>query len=422
MNQEQDKEFDVLLRRYAKREGQRAKAATFFDEGNGKKNTGFAESEHLDADAMNAYAENALPSAARMRYAEHLIGCDACRKVVTQLALTANPIGLAKEESGSVSSTPTQTWREKLLSLLTFPSLKLAGSVAAVLLVGTVTFVVWQKNNNEPKDSVANKEARKIENTAPAFGSSNDVSKNGNAPAPAASPATSSNAQNQNNQQPKAAPSETSREKRADTASKGGESKKEGNDQDVGSPSDEEDKPREAKTEDTKAASNQPTAVNAQATPTGPAVQNQVNVQQEQVAQQRQTQPSVSRKTGDSRDERNQPKTSTPPPPAKKDSQSDASGGRAEEKQKKVAGNSDDTKLDDNTAKRAAATTRAIGGKQFQRIGNAWVDVAYKNSKTIDIKRGSDEYKALEASLRYISEQLGGEVVIVWTGKAYKIR
>ena len=60
-----------------------------------------------------------------------------------------------------------------------------------------------------------------------------------------------------------------------------------------------------------------------------------------------------------------------------------------------------------------------------RRQGDAWIDTAYNSSRsTINVARGSDQYRALtadEPSLRSIAEQLGGVVIVVWKGKAYRI-
>jgi hypothetical protein len=43
---------------------------------------------------------------------------------------------------------------------------------------------------------------------------------------------------------------------------------------------------------------------------------------------------------------------------------------------------------------------------------------------TVNVTRGSEQYRALvadEPGLRTIAEQLGGEVVVVWKSRAYRI-
>jgi hypothetical protein len=68
--------------------------------------------------------------------------------------------------------------------------------------------------------------------------------------------------------------------------------------------------------------------------------------------------------------------------------------------------------------------TRSIGGRKFRRQGSAWVDTAYKSSRpTTSVARGSEQYRALvadEPELRTITQQLGGEVIVVWKSTAYR--
>jgi hypothetical protein len=49
------------------------------------------------------------------------------------------------------------------------------------------------------------------------------------------------------------------------------------------------------------------------------------------------------------------------------------------------------------------------------------VDSEYRNQVTVNISRGSGEYKNLDQNLRRIVENLSGTVIIVWQGKAYRI-
>jgi hypothetical protein len=73
--------------------------------------------------------------------------------------------------------------------------------------------------------------------------------------------------------------------------------------------------------------------------------------------------------------------------------------------------------------KSEAEQFRSVGGRKFQRQGNAWVDTKFKTSMSVrNIARGSDEFGALDSGLRSIAQQLSGEIVVVWKGKAYRIR
>ncbi|HMF58298.1 MAG TPA: hypothetical protein VK619_18285, partial [Pyrinomonadaceae bacterium] len=68
---------------------------------------------------------------------------------------------------------------------------------------------------------------------------------------------------------------------------------------------------------------------------------------------------------------------------------------------------------------------RRVAGHQFRRQGSAWVDTAYRSSmSTTNVSRGSDRYRSLVADapeIRTIADQLGGEIIIVSNGRAYKI-
>jgi hypothetical protein len=67
--------------------------------------------------------------------------------------------------------------------------------------------------------------------------------------------------------------------------------------------------------------------------------------------------------------------------------------------------------------------TRSAGGRKFRRQGNAWVDVKFKSSMNLrSVSRGSGEFNDLDSGLRSIAHELGGELIVVWKGKAYLIR
>jgi hypothetical protein len=66
---------------------------------------------------------------------------------------------------------------------------------------------------------------------------------------------------------------------------------------------------------------------------------------------------------------------------------------------------------------------RAIGNRTFQNLDGVWRDNAYSGQTTVMVTRGSDEYKKLDGGLRSIADSFKGEtVIIVWQGKAYRIR
>ena len=79
MELEFDKEMDAILRK-ARDSG--AAARTVVD------------SPHVDADAIAAFAENALPAKARDTYVLHFADCDRCRQMLSQ-TISADTAGVA---------------------------------------------------------------------------------------------------------------------------------------------------------------------------------------------------------------------------------------------------------------------------------------------------------------------------------------
>ena len=65
---------------------------------------------------------------------------------------------------------------------------------------------------------------------------------------------------------------------------------------------------------------------------------------------------------------------------------------------------------------------KRVSGKGFQRRNNVWYDNSYRGQATTNVRRGTEEYRKLDGGLRSIAESLSGVVVVVWTGKAYRIQ
>src|ERR1041385_7855991 len=87
MTQETNNDIDLLLRRLSRRP----------DASDSR-----VEGDHLDADELNSYAENALPAAARARYGEHLAECASCRALVVQLSSAVGAV--AARETTQISA------------------------------------------------------------------------------------------------------------------------------------------------------------------------------------------------------------------------------------------------------------------------------------------------------------------------------
>jgi hypothetical protein len=82
-----------------------------------------------------------------------------------------------------------------------------------------------------------------------------------------------------------------------------------------------------------------------------------------------------------------------------------------------------DDKLRVGTERAKRSESRAVGGKQFRLVNGEWVDSTFNGSSTVNVKRGSEQYRALladEPGLRTYAEQLSGKVTVVWKGRAYR--
>jgi hypothetical protein len=70
--------------------------------------------------------------------------------------------------------------------------------------------------------------------------------------------------------------------------------------------------------------------------------------------------------------------------------------------------------------------TRTVAGRQFRKQGNVWLDAAYNTyQSTTIVTRGTEQYRALiadEPEIHTIAENLKSEFVVVWKGRAYRIR
>ncbi|MDX6711610.1 MAG: hypothetical protein QOH96_2626, partial [Blastocatellia bacterium] len=101
-------------------------------------------SEHLDADALIAFAENALPVKARSRYLEHLADCNRCRSIL--IGLSANS-EIEPEQIEDKLVGNSSTLIERIMAVLRMPALQYGLPVAAVLvLVSTVLFTTMRMN------------------------------------------------------------------------------------------------------------------------------------------------------------------------------------------------------------------------------------------------------------------------------------
>jgi hypothetical protein len=398
MNREPNKEIDILLRKLSGKQNGNIGAA----EGNSSA-SGHA---HLDADELNAYAQNALPGALRSRYTEHLADCISCRKLVTQLTLSSTVATVAPIEEEQPSR-----FKTLLGGLFTPLVIRYAVPAMAVILVVAIAWIVGRREPSYEQQVATTTTSRQPESLLE------------KQPTLAEAPNDSRAAS-----RPQATPQAP--ERKAVPAEEGVV------DRSAGNKVAEEPKEREAAAKRDEPAPAAPVTVVAPSAGAGATA----SVQPKAVSDA----------------ERNEPE-------AKKKAESDANNNRVQNanainqdrraNEQQRSGPSEpkavqrgDTRLQRNEALREVprqrapiakqqdkdaasddeAEVRTVGGHKFIKRGGVWVDARFDSaSATTNVSRGSEQYRSLmgdEPGLRAIVEQFSGEVVVVWKARAYRIK
>lgn len=383
MKQPENNEMDLLLRSLARR------ASSISETVYGAQH----DDKHLDADELNAFAERSVPPAARARYTAHIADCSRCRKLVATLTAAAGlPIAEARTEDRAQTS-----FRQRLPAFLSPAVLRFAVpalALLAVVLVGVITF-----RQQPSSDFVAQRQesARQQSDLKPALETTSPeraLTKTTSSPAPVQNPAPLAEGQ-----------------------AKSGE-KAAANVNSIDTPSEffAKDAP---KVDTQKAGESQPTfapepagppAARPQLTPSREADKNEAVAKKEQAAG-----DTISRETKDERQAVEERETLSR-------SRKAATTGRG------GALSSVEARRSETKQKRADqdAEIREVAGRRFQRQGNTWIDVDYDAGRAaMTVVRGSEQYRVLvadEPAIRTIAESLSGEVIVVWKGRAYRIR
>ena len=434
--QPEDSQIDVLLKRYGREAASGAPSA-----------------EHLDADELNAFAEGAVPASARSRYVSHLADCGDCRRVATQLSIAAG--ATVSAGAGAIETAGGSLW-QKVTSFFAPPMLRY-GAFAAVLVVAVgVTFLALQNQRGS---------APRLAQRDPGTEQQASAVKRGEADAPPA----------QQKVQDSASPSATTTVLPLSPSVDLKKDESKIADDSIARPKPEKDSVASADQPmlaGKRAAA--PTIVEQQRPSFAPPPPGEAGRAQAKSGDDRDAQrvASVSgpRKSdgaydklkemdraagaisqtranegGDNRTRNDQAMNQ----------QSTSQQSRSQESTNQQNQQSQNRMLDSNsnatrqgslavnrargeenteTAKKPATSaartesekkpeTRSAGGHKFRRQGNAWVDSKFKSSMSAtNVARGSDAFRALDPALRSMAEQLGGEVIVVSKGKAYRIR
>jgi len=390
MKQTQNDEIDLLLRDLARREGARSVAPEDHS------------AMHMDADELNSYAQQALPAAARARYTSHLVECASCRKIVSELTAASG----ANVSEHSVSQKSSAGLRQKLGALFSPGLMRYAVPALALFAFVAVGLVVLRQQpqpdfvaQNQP---VASRDAT-IETKQ------------------AGSPADTANSAGFTKEGPVAEPRISAgkdRDNQAKTAERNETSK-------IATDSVTATSERDASPGKAVGAVAQPSYAPEPAAPPPPKPQTthtesrtEVAARQKEETDKKKDEPAREQEGARARTDDNQNQVARPA------SGTGALAGQSQERLRKLeakrASGAGEKTNDDE------ADIRTVSGRRFRRQGGIWVDTAYQSSTaTTIVSRGSEQFRALvadEPGIRAIAAQLPGEVVVIWKGRAYRIR
>lgn len=427
-----DTQIDVLLRRQARR-----RTSSFV-------------TDHLDADELNAFAEGSLPAPTRARFISHLADCDDCRELATNLVQAS---GAASTTLSPSATSARPSWQEKFANLFAPARLRYAAFAIVLIAAAGVTFLALRNRQVEPVTErngasvatapaqVSKQEPNEEEKLKAQPYSDRVASASPGAREPLKQPTPSDAKEGETiiaqNTQPTAPKSGiVTAAKPQPTLSAAQPSKTELSPSFAPPPPNENERAQN-RARDTQSvggiAVRKDEAAN---TKFGAVDRMQSNTVQRDRSNTQEGTSNANLQSQISRQAQEAPYTAsvqaerrvTDDKALAKNKQSDtpsATTGRANE-QLRIEG----ARPAASAAKRAPvpavteekAESRSVRGRKFRKQGAAWIDSRFKSSMPVkSISRGSADYLALDSGLRSIAEELGGDVLIVWKGKAYRI-
>ena len=380
MRQETNNEMDLLLRRLGRRPDVFAPDAD----------------DHLDADELSAYTENALPVAARSRYTEHIADCSKCRELVVQLSASTGVVSAAQttkvlEPSG---------WRKFLASLFSPMVLRYAVPALGLIVVAAIGLMVMRRNS--PSGEVSQLQEKRAE---PAVVAASPES--GTSTFSYGSPAeTTVNKESQTKPLPQ-------REVARDS-----EKAPEVKEQIVPAPT----------------PASQPAAAAApQPAPAKVETATDEVQRRSDDAKPKQQEETVKVESADVSKKnfelgKNEKKRAEEPTAARaRTAKSKSTEDNAVPPQGAATGSAGGFVADgrDKADKDSREVTRSVAGRRFRKQGSIWIDTAYNSSADpMNVERGSEKYRSLigdEPAIKTIADALDGEIIVVWKGRPYHI-
>ena len=383
MRQETNNEMDLLLRRLA------------------RQHETLATSDHLDADELSSFAENTLPPAARARYTEHLAECARCRDLVVQLSSSAGVV--VAQETAKVPA--PSALRKFLASLFSPMVLRYAVPALGLVIVAAIGFMVSRNEGtaNSPVADVRYKQPDQglVPSSQPQQSSSSPEKQSSGfydsreSPSKAATVDSITPSGAASNAAP-VSPVTTDAPKETETQAKKVEEQ-------------QQPEAKEAEPPKPAAAVSDLKKLEPQGGRKQEAAEQTVTVRNEPAAEKAKTEDRSG--VGDF--------AGASPGVARKRAEAGSTGGTAAARP--MAAQRDDAADKDKND----AETRTVVGRRFRKQGSVWIDVAYNSQSLTELRRGSEQYRGLvgdEPAIKQIADQLDGEIIVVWKGKAYKIR
>jgi len=389
MKRTENNEIDLLLRSLARREG--ASSVASEDE----------SALHLDADELNSYAEQTLPAATRARYTTHLAECASCRKIVSDLTSASG----AHVSEHSVSPT-TSSFREKVAAFFS-PSVLRYAVPALALFAFIAVGLVALRQQTQPDLVAVNEPA--------ASSDARLETKQANSPATSEERAAVNEQEGFHDSQTSVG-KDQAKDSLAKSADAPETSTKPSTADSVSVTAD-----RDASAARPGAAVAQPSYAPEPAAPPPPKTVSEspreVDERQKKEADKNEEPPAREQEGGRARRNDSQNQAAVTAAKRSPSVQRDETMRTPEAKLASAAG---------AKAKDDEAETRTVSGRRFRRQGSTWIDTAFQSSSaTTIVTRGSEQFRALvadEPGIRAIAAQLPGEVVVVWKGRAYRIR
>ena len=391
-----DKEIDAILRN-ARRDSPATPA-----------------SRHLDADEISAFAENAVPEKSRSLYAAHMADCDRCRKILSGLLVLNSevlPIVAAEPASAITIAERAVPWYR---SLFMFPNLAYVMGGLVLVFGGFLAFSVIQNSRDPLTAAVAPNEqaSAPAAEGGPRFDQGeleSSLNSNSNASANAAANVAVTEASRMSNASSVAS--------NMTGTSPGGPRSPENNFvMDGVSTTDSTVRQPVAAAPPPAASVSGAAAEPAAPMKTLPAPRDDAatlsKLENKEIQQNSQE---ASKKDAISRQQQSGLPIQSGP----------MNNDRGYNRQLE---NMDRANAKQKAARAAAADEDASGGRKvvsgrtFERKQGVWYDTKYQGHPTINVRRGSDEFKKLDGGLRGIANSLSGTIVVVWGAKAYRIQ